>query len=247
MGQRGTEVAKEAGDVVLTDDRLPTIVAAVRRGRTIYDNIITFVRFNLATNLGALLTILTARAIGLPTPFTPLQVLWVNLIMDGPPAMALGADPPAPDVMSRPPRDPEARILEPRRLAGIAGLGAWMALVTLLVFWYGREAEGDELAVTLAFTTFVLFQAVNAVNVRTGWQTVFARRTLTNPALWGALAGVITLQVLAVQLPGLRSLFSTEPLSVGEWALATGAALTLLPVSETVRFVVRRRQRTDGA
>ena len=106
MGITGTEVSKEAAYMVLTDDNFATIVTAVERGRTIYDNIVKFVRFQLSTNLGAISTLIGAPLVGLPVPFTALQVLWVNLIMDGPPAMALGVDPPARDTMSRAPRDP---------------------------------------------------------------------------------------------------------------------------------------------
>lgn len=238
MGQRGTEVAKEAGDVVLTDDRLETIVRAIRRGRSIFDNIITFVRFNLATNLAALTTILVARIIGLPTPFTPLQVLWVNLIMDGPPAMALGADPPAPDVMRRPPRDPEAHILDTRRIVTLLVLGGWMATITLIVF---AASRGDDSDTTMAFTTFVLFQVVNAVNVRNGWHSVFSRRTLTNPALWIALVSVTALQVAVVQVGPLADFFDTTPLGLQEWVVAAGAASTLLVLSELARLVYRQR------
>ena len=99
MGITGTEVSKEAASMVLTDDNFATIVSAVERGRTIYDNIVKFVRFQLSTNLGAIITLIGAQLVGLPVPFTALQVLWVNLIMDGPPAMALGVDPPAGDTM----------------------------------------------------------------------------------------------------------------------------------------------------
>ena len=243
MGKRGTEVAKEAADVVLTDDRIETIVLAVRRGRTIFDNIITFVRFNLATNLGALLTILIARIIGLPTPFTPLQVLWVNLIMDGPPAMALGADPPQPDVMRRPPRDPDAKILDRERIVTLGVLGGWMATVTLVVFAVSRGSS-DERGITMAFTTFVLFQVFNAVNVRNGWHSVFSKRTLTNPALWIALVSVTVLQVVVVQVSPVADFFGAEPLPLSGWLVAIGCASTIVVLSETARAI--RRMRRDG-
>ena len=243
MGRRGTEVAKEAADVVLTDDRIETIVRAICRGRTIFDNIITFVRFNLATNLGALLTILIARIIGLPTPFTPLQVLWVNLIMDGPPAMALGADPPASDVMERPPRDPDAAILDRRRIITLMVLGGWMAAVTLVVFAVARETS-EVRGVTMAFTTFVLFQVFNAINVRNGWHSVFSRRTLTNPALWIALVSVTVLQVVVVQVSPIADFFGAEPLPLIGWIVAVACAVSIVVLSEAARAV--RRMRSSG-
>lgn len=182
-----------------------------------------------------------ARIIGLPTPFTPLQVLWVNLIMDGPPAMALGADPPQPDVMQRPPRDPDARILDRRRIVTLAVLGGWMAAVTLVVFAVSRGSS-DERGVTMAFTTFVLFQVFNAVNVRNGWHSVFSRRTLTNPALWIALASVTVLQVVVVQVSPVADLFGTEPLSLTGWLVAIGcASSSIVVLSEAARAVRRMR------
>ncbi|MEX2486445.1 MAG: cation-transporting P-type ATPase, partial [Nitriliruptoraceae bacterium] len=161
MGITGTEVTKEAGDLILADDDFTTIIAAIERGRTIYDNIVSFVRFQLATNIGAILSILGARLLGLPTPFTPIQILWVNLIMDGPPAMALGVDPARPDTMGRPPRDPSAQILDRGRFLRLLLSGVVMAIGTLALFGWGstvRPDDGGAFAVTLAFTTFVLFQ-----------------------------------------------------------------------------------------
>jgi len=239
MGRRGTEVAKEAGDVVLTDDRFATIVEAVRRGRAIFDDILTFVQFNLTTGVAALLTILVSESAGLGTPFTPVQVLWINLIMDGPPAMALGVDPPGPDVMRRPPRDPEGAILTRPRLLVVLALAAWMAAGTLGLLWYVADGAVDGRAGTLAFTAFVLFQLVNAVNVRSGARSVLCRRTFTNRFLWGALALVLALQVAVVQVPVLGELFGTTPLALGEWLWAAGIALSLLAASEAARLVLR--------
>ncbi len=168
MGITGTEVSKEAASMVLTDDNFATIVTAVERGRTIYDNIVKFVRFQLSTNLGAISTLIGAQLVGLPVPFTALQVLWVNLIMDGPPAMALGVDPPSGDTMSRNPRHPEDRILHGRRLRVLVGYGAVMAVGTLGVLAWAMDNNTEAHALSLAFTTFVMFQVFNVFNARGG-------------------------------------------------------------------------------
>ncbi len=237
MGITGTDVTKEAAEMVLADDNFATIVGAVRSGRTIYDNILKFVRFQLSTNIGAILTILGARLIGLPTPFTPVQVLWVNLIMDGPPALALGLDPPEADVMERPPRTPGEAVLPRARVARLAMLGLVMAIGTLGVFAWADARYRGNVAVTMAFTTFVLFQVANAFNQRSETVTAFTRRSFRNWRLWTALAIVVALQVAADFGP-LASLFDTAPLSVGEWLLCAAVATSVL-VAEEIRKALR--------
>jgi P-type Ca2+ transporter type 2C len=248
MGITGTEVTKEAADLVLADDDFGTIVAAVERGRTIYDNIVSFVRFQLATNIGAILTILGARLLGLPTPFTPIQILWVNLIMDGPPAMALGVDPARPDTMTRPPRDPSAQILDRDRFLRLLLSGVVMAAGTLALFRWGsvvRPDDGGAFAITLAFTTFVLFQFFNAVNARVETTTVFSRHTLRNGKLWAALAGVFVLQVASVYFTPLQNIVDTVPLAIDHWLLAGATASSILVVEEIRKHILRRRAALD--
>ncbi|MFA9446748.1 cation-translocating P-type ATPase [Egicoccus sp. AB-alg6-2] len=243
MGITGTEVTKEAADLVLADDDFTTIVAAIERGRTIYDNIVSFVRFQLATNIGAILTILGARLLGLPTPFTPIQILWVNLIMDGPPAMALGVDPARPDTMTRPPRPASAQILDRDRFLRLALSGGVMAVGTLALFRWGtvvRPDDGGAFAVTLAFTTFVLFQFFNAVNARVETTTVFSGHTLRNGKLWAALAGVFVLQVAAVHLTPLQTVVDTVPLGLDHWLIAGATASSILVVEEGRKYLAQR-------
>ena len=239
MGITGTEVTKEAGDMVLTDDNFATIVGAVERGRTIYDNIVKFVRFQLSTNLGAIGTILTASLLGLPVPFTPIQVLWVNIIADGPPAISLGVDPPAPGVMHRRPRRTDAPILSISRVAGLLFFAAVMTAGTLGLFVWARDAYGEPVALTMTFTTFVLFQMVNAFNARTEHRSALSRYAFSNPKLWAAIGGVVALQVLATTWGPIQRLFDTETLSVAQWGLCIAVALTVL-VAEEVRKVVAR-------
>jgi P-type Ca2+ transporter type 2C len=162
MGITGTDVAKEAAKMVLTNDNFATIVDAIQEGRRIYDNIVKFLRFQVSTNAGAIFTMLLAPLFGLPVPFTALQILLVNIIMDGPPAMALGLDPANPNLMEAPPRSPAERVLSWKRLAVIGFYGAIMATGTLLMLTYGVATGDTQRATTLAFTTFVLFQFCKA-------------------------------------------------------------------------------------
>ncbi|MCZ4602746.1 HAD-IC family P-type ATPase [Streptomyces sp. Lzd4kr] len=239
MGRTGTDVTKEASDVVLTDDDFSTIVRAVREGRAIYDNIVKFVRFQLATNVGAILTLLGASLAGLPAPLTAAQLLWVNIIMDGPPAMALAVDPARDDVMRHPPRDPAERILDARRLLAITRAGAVMALGTVAVLALAREEVDTDTALTMAFTTFVLFQLFNALCARADNGPLLGRHQIRNRTLWLCLAGVLAVQVLAVHLPWARTVFGTVPLDVGQWLVCLGTASTVLLVELGVRGVRR--------
>ncbi|MFE7804512.1 cation-translocating P-type ATPase [Streptomyces sp. NPDC057430] len=228
MGITGTDVAKEAADMVLTDDDFSTIVRAVREGRSIYDNIVTFVRFQLSTNIGAILTLLATVVAGLPAPMSAIQLLWVNIIMDGPPAMALGVDPPRENVMHRPPRPPTERILNARRLAAITRAGAVMATGTVAVFAIARHPTDAATAATMAFTTFVLFQLFNALAARSEEGPVLGRHQLHNRTLWICLAAVLTLQVVAVQAPFAQGIFDTAPLSPAQWAICLATASTVV-------------------
>ena len=246
MGITGTEVSKEAAAMVLTDDNFATIVRAVEQGRTIYTNIVTFVRFQLATNIGAILTLLAAPLLGLPAPFTAVQILWVNIIMDGPPAMALGLDPPAPGVMDEPPRRRGAAILTASRLTVLLGTGLVMAIGTLGLLSTGPSDGSDVGVLTLTFTTFVLFQMFNALNARTERASIFRRATLANGKLWSALGAVVVLQVLAVHSGPGQSLFDTEGLSLAQWGVAVAVAASVVVVEEVRKAIVRWRDDGDA-
>ncbi|MFN8039649.1 MAG: HAD-IC family P-type ATPase [Acidimicrobiales bacterium] len=245
MGITGTEVTKEAADMVLTDDNFATIVGAVERGRTIYDNIVTFVRFQLSTNLGAIATILGAGLVGLPVPFTPVQVLFVNIIADGPPAMTLGVDPPARGVMGRRPRAPGAAILSATRIARLAFFGLVMMVGTLGVLQWATGRYGSEVALTMAFTTFVLYQMVNVFNARAEHVSALSKDAFRNGKLWLAIAGVVGLQVAAVSVPFLQGVFDTTALTVGQWLICAVVASTVLWAEELRKLAVRLLRRAS--
>ncbi|NDV12933.1 cation-translocating P-type ATPase [Crenobacter caeni] len=239
MGITGTEVSKEAATLVLTDDNFATIVRAIEEGRTIYDNIVKFVRFQLSTNVGAILTVLAAPLLGLATPFTAIQLLWVNIIMDGPPAMTLGVEPPREGVMLEAPREADAAILSWQRLWRILLYGATMAAGTLGVYLWALAESDAVSASTLAFTTFVLFQFFNIFNARAEYGSAFNRQFFSNGKLWLAIVGVVALQVLVVHWAPAQAVFDTVDLTGSQWALAAGVASSTLLLEEARKFLLR--------
>ncbi len=243
MGITGTEVTKEAATMVLTDDNFATIVRAVKEGRAIYDNIVKFVRFQLSTNMGAIQTVLGASLLGWSTPFTAIQILWINIIMDGPPAMSLGVEPARPGVMDEPPRAPDARILTRRRLGRLLLYGFTMAAGTLGLFYYAQPM-GEAYALTLAFTTFVLFQFFNVFNARAEHGSAFNRQFFANRWLWLSLASVLALQALVVHWAPAQAVFRTTDLTFTDWGLAALTASSVLLLDEARKlaaYVARRR------
>lgn len=245
MGITGTEVTKEAATLVLTDDNFASIVRAVEEGRTIYENIIKFVRFQLSTNVGAILTVLGAPFLGLATPFTAIQILWVNIIMDGPPAMTLGVEPARSGIMRDTPRQADAGILSLHRLWRIGLYGATMAVGTLGLYVWAMEASGEAKAMTLAFTTFVLFQFFNIFNARAEHGSAFNRQFFANSKLWLALAGVVLLQIVAVHWGPAQVIFDTVDLSVSEWLLAAAVASSVLLLDEARKLLIALFFRND--
>jgi P-type Ca2+ transporter type 2C len=245
MGITGTEVTKEAATMVLTDDNFATIVKAVQQGRTIYDNIVKFVRFQLSTTLGFAVLFLAAAIFDIANgkPFAAIAILWVNLIMDGPPAMALGVDRAAADVMRRTPRPVDERILTRSRWVAVSLAAVTMAVGTLLVLAYAPGNADDKVSVagTMAFATFVLFQFFNILNARSDTQTVFSRYTLTNKALWLSLVIVLALQVGVTHWSPLQSLFDTTGISLVQWLICAAVASSVIVVEEIRKAVVRGR------
>ena len=232
MGITGTAVAKEAATMVLADDNFATIVSAVRQGRTLYDNILKFVRFQLSTTIGAILTVFFAPLAGLPEPFTPLQILWVAIIMDGPPAVSLALDAARPGIMFERPRGRTESVLPFSRLAKIIACGITMMAGTLAVLYYGLHTGTEQRALTLAFTTFVLFQFFNVFNARNEIGTAFNAHLFDNAMLWGSLAGIVGLQAVAVHWPPAQAIFGTGGMALADWSVATGVAASVLILEE---------------
>jgi len=239
MGMGGTAVTREAASMVLTDDNFATIVSAVHNGRALYDNIVKFVRFQLSTTIGAILTIFFAPLAGLPEPFNPLQILWVAMIMDGPPAIALALDAARPGLMDEPPRSRTAPVLSLARLIRILGFGIAMMVGTLAVLHYGMATGNQTHALTLAFTTFVLFQFFNVFNARVEHGSAFNRNFFRNRMLWISLAGVLVLQAVTVHWAPAQAVLGTTTLSLADWGLAVAVSSTVLLLDEARKLLLR--------
>jgi len=219
MGRAGTEVAKEAADMILTDDNFATIVHAVEEGRVIYSNLRRVVFFLLATNLGEILTLVAALIIDLDLPLTAVMVLWVNLVTDGACTVPLGIEPGHADILKRPPRDPKEFIIDRVVVLRMALLTPIMAVGTIGLFWYSKESGGLDYARTIAFTTLAAFQWFQAFNARAAFRSVFAVGVFSNPWVLLGVGIAIILQVGAVQSPIGQMLFGTTGLSLGDWLL----------------------------
>lgn len=255
MGTTGTEVTRQAARMILVDDNFATIVDAVREGRSIFDNIRKFLRYLLSSNMGEVLTVFLgvvgASVIGLQQPGSavvlPLlatQILWLNLITDSWPALAMGVDPPLDDVMSRPPRHHDDRVIDARMWLGIVEIGLVISVVTLFtmdMYLPGGLIEGTgDLATarTAGFTVLVMAHLLNGFNARSETTSAFVH-LWSNPWLWGAVALSGLLQVAVVHVPFLNVAFGTAPLTASQWLVCAGMASVVLWYGE-IRKLVRR-------
>jgi Ca2+-transporting ATPase len=244
MGITGTEVAKEASDMVITDDNFASIERAVEEGRVIYANILKAVKYLISCNIGELITIFVAIMAGLASPLTPIQILWMNIVTDSPPALALAMNPGDPDVMKRPPQDPRERILSPRNAARMILVGLLMAAVTLAVFtWYrGGGPDAALKAGTMAFSVIILFQQFYALAASASEERHLHETGLfRNRWLWAAfLFGLASQFLLTVSSP-LHPIFDTTPLGLMDWGIVLLASSTAFFVPEAVKLIRRMR------
>ena len=209
----GTDVTKESADMIIQDDNFATIVSSIKEGRTIFDNLKRFLKFQLSTNIGAILTITIGSLLPIPTPFTPIQLLWINIIMDGPPAQSLGLEASEADIMERPPERGE--LLGKNTLIKITISGIVMTIGTLALFIYElglNSPYGKTKAITMAFTVFVLYQLFNALNYK-------SKSHVLNKALGISLIGTFILQLLVIYVPFLQIIFKTCPIGLFDWVL----------------------------
>ncbi len=241
MGVTGTDVAKEASDMILVDDHFSSIVSAVRNGRSIYDNIKNFIIYLLSSNLGEVLVVFIAMLISFIDPQTgvfvlpiiAVQILWINLVTDGLPALALGTEPPQPDIMKIPPRDPKENILNWNTLIFIFGVGIIMCIGTLYIF-AAELPFGVVKARTMAFTILVMFQIFNVLNCRSSKHSIFSTGFFSNRKLILAIMSSILLQLLVIYLPALQPAFGTTALDIWDW-------LRVIAISISVFIIVQAK------
>ena len=243
MGQRGTQVAQEAADMILRDDNFESIYHAVREGRTIFDNIRKFVLYLMSCNLSELLAILIAALLGFPLPLLPLQILFLNVVTDIFPAFALGACEGSEDVMDRPPRDPEEPIMTGTHWTELGGYGAFISVSTIGAFviaggMYGGLETRE--AVTVSFLTLAFAQLWHVFNMREITSGIIRNEVTENPYVWGALGFSALILFGAVYLPGISLALRTTPIGLGGWLVVFGASLIPLGVGQLEREYRRR-------
>jgi len=243
MGGRGTDVAKQAADIVLSDDRFVTIGVAVEEGRVIFDNIRKFVFYLFSCNLAEVAVIMCASLVGTPVPLLPLQILWLNLVTDTFPALALALEPPEPGVMDRPPRDPDEAIMSARFVRSMAFYSALITASTLGAFAWGLTSGEPERATTIAFMTLALAQLFHLGNARSRSTVLSPSRMTSNPWALGAVPLVLALQLLAVYWEPLSSVLRTVPLETTDWLVIGSISAAPAVVGQTMRTV--RLRSTD--
>jgi Ca2+-transporting ATPase len=246
MGITGTDVAKEASGIVLLDDNFATVVRAVREGRRIYDNLRRFIRYVLTTNAGEIWTIFLAPLLGLPIPLLPVQILWINLVTDGLPGLALAAEPEERDVMRRPPRAPDESIFAGGLGAHAFVFGLLMAGIALATQAWAWRANLPEWQ-TLVFTTLCFMQLGHVLAIRSERTSLLSLGLTTNRPLLGAVILTVVLQLAVIYVPALSALFGTVPLTAAELARAFAAAAAISAVVELEKWFRRRRTRKNGA
>ena len=258
MGITGTDVSKGAADMILTDDNFASIVAAVEEGRSIFANIQKFLRYLLSSNIGevfvmffgvvfaGVIGIVAEQGSAIVVPLLATQILWINLLTDAVPALALGLDPADHAVMTRPPRDPRSRVITPLMWFDIVFVGAIMGIGTLMVVdWSlpggllsGQNAGTMEYARTMAFTTLVFFQLFNVFNARFSRRSAFSH-LFDNLWLWGAVILSALLQIAVIYIPVLQTAFNTVPFSLRDWLICVGTGSTVLWLNEIKKLILR--------
>jgi Ca2+-transporting ATPase len=247
MGLIGTDVSREAADIVLADDNFATIVEAVRQGRVVFDNLRKFILFLLSCNISEVAIVFTTAMLSPQPALLPLQLLWINLVTDGLPALALGVDPGSSDVMERAPRGSGESILSPRVQRKVLLQGVLITVGALAMYlgvsWGLIPVDGVAHAQTMLFTTVVLSQLLHAFNFRSETRTVFRLGSLKNRWLDAAFVGSMMLQALVIYVPALQSLFHTQPLGLRDWVAVIAAASIPLVLIDAMKVLSGRAQR----
>jgi len=246
MGITGTDVSKEAADMILIDDNFSSIVSAVEEGRKIYQNIRKFIRYLLSCNLGEIITIFVAILIGLPRPLLPIQILWVNLVTDGFPALALGLDPGEADLMKHPPRDPDEGIFSGKMGFNIFSQGIFIGMITLIAFYYGYSQYSLVIGETMAFGTLSFSQLWQSLNSRSEQYSLIKLGIFTNRYLVLAIFVSGILQLLVMLIPFLQSIFGVTALTYSQWLVVILISLTAIPFVEILKKLKLTYKKNDS-
>ncbi|MDH3663629.1 MAG: cation transporting ATPase C-terminal domain-containing protein, partial [Alphaproteobacteria bacterium] len=249
MGQRGTEVAREAAHMVLRDDAFPTIIAAMREGRIIFDNIRRFVVYLMSCNVSEVLVVGIAVGVGLPAPLLPLQILFLNLVTGVFPAFALGLGEGSSAVMSRPPRQPGEPVLDRKRWKHLTIFGRLITLATLTAFigaLYGLDLSPNQ-AVSVVFTTLALAHLWNVFNIRDADSAVLTNDVMRNGYVWGAIVLCLGLIAAALWLPALSSLLRLPFPGIEGLLLAAILSLAPLLFGQIILSIAWARRRVEGS
>ncbi|MGZ8258464.1 MAG: cation-translocating P-type ATPase, partial [Methylotenera sp.] len=239
MGQGGTDVAREAAHMVLLDDNFATIVHAVHYGRRLYDNIRKFIRYAVTTNSAEIWTIFLAPFLGLPIPLLPIHILWINLVTDGFPALALTAEPAEPGVMHRPPRPPQESLFAHGMWQHMVWVGLLMAALTLSTQAWAYHS-GSSHWQTMAFTVLTLAQLAHVMAIRSEKESLFSIGIFSNLPMAAAVTVTFTLQMATIYVPAFNRIFKTEPLSMGELALCLALSSVVFFAVEIEKWLMRR-------
>ncbi len=242
MGITGTDVSKSAADMILLDDNFATIVSAVEEGRIIYDNIRRFIRYLLTCNASEIAVMLLGPLLGMPLPLLPLQILWMNLVTDGPPALALGVEPAEKNVMKRPPYSQAAGIFSREIVLFIGVIGVLMSVTAIAIAW-DLWRLGDPAWQTTVFTVLVITQLIVALESRSEKESLFRMNILGNRSMAGAVVLVAGLQLAVIYTPIGNRIFDTVPMPALDLAVTAGASLLSIVFIEIWKFVLRRRSR----
>jgi Ca2+-transporting ATPase len=243
MGITGTDVSKQAADMVLLDDNFATIVAAVEEGRVIFDNIRKFIKYTLSSNTGELLVMLLGPFFGMPLPLLPLQILWINLVTDGLPGLALAIEPGEPGVMQRKPYAPRESVFS-RGIGGeIIWIGCLMGAISLgvgLFYWLDDPLGPWQ---TMIFMTLTMAQMGNALATRSNRQSLFSMGIFTNQLMLVAVSVTFLLQLLLLYVPFLQGVFGTRPLTLSDLFVSLAASAALFVIVELYKWIMRTRER----
>jgi Ca2+-transporting ATPase len=243
MGRGGTDVAREASSLVLLDDNFATIVAAVREGRRIYDNIRKFVRYAMTGNSGEIWTIFLAPLMGLPIPLLPIHILWINLVTDGLPGLALAAEPAERGVMQRPPRPPSESLFSHGMWQHILAIGLLLGGLCLAVQAWALST-GHSHGQTMVFTVLTLGQMAHVMAIRSEFDSLWCQGLLSNKPLLGAVLATFALQMAVIYVPVFNTVFKTAPLSAMELGICLAAAMVVFIAVEAEKTWRRSRAAT---